>query len=87
VLELEELKLSFSVEGHTGSAGAGEAKTFVSMKNPFQRATTAAIEPGPQQCGYIKRWPAEARIHIAPRFRAVLSDGAFCDGSQNGDAK
>jgi hypothetical protein len=59
----------------------------VSMKNLFQRATTAAPEPGPQACGYIERWQAEARTRIAPRFRAAFSDGEFCDVSQNGDAK
>jgi hypothetical protein len=59
----------------------------VSMKNLLQRATTAATEPGAQACGYIERWPAEARIHIAPRLRAVVCDGEFCDVLQNGDAK
>jgi hypothetical protein len=56
----------------------------VSMKNLLRRVTTAA---GPQACGDKEPWPAEARIHIAPRFRAVLSDGEFRDGLQNGDAK
>jgi hypothetical protein len=59
----------------------------VSMKNLLQRATTAATEPGPQACSYIDRWPAEARIHIAPRFRGAFLDGEFGDVLQNGDAK
>jgi hypothetical protein len=59
----------------------------VSMKNLLRRVTTAANEAGPQACGDIDPWPAEARLHIAPRFRAVLSDGEFRDGLQNGDAK
>ena len=54
----------------------------MSMKNLLRRVTTAANEAGPQACG-----PAEARFHIAPRFRAVLSDGEFRDGLQDGDAK
>ena len=59
----------------------------MSMKNPIQRATMAATEPDPQACGYIERWPAAVRIHIAARFRAAFSDGEFVDVLQNGDAK
>ena len=59
----------------------------MSMKNLLRRATTAATEPGPRACGHIERWPAEARIHIAPRFRAAFSDGEVGDVLQNGDAK
>jgi hypothetical protein len=59
----------------------------VSMKNLLRRATTAATEAGPQACGDIDPWPAEARIHLAPRFRAALSGAEFRDVLQNGDAK
>jgi hypothetical protein len=59
----------------------------VSMKNLLQRATTAATEPSAQACGYTERWPAEAPIHIAARFRAAFADGEFVDVLQNGDAK
>jgi hypothetical protein len=34
------------------------------MKNLLRRATTAATEPGPQACGAIEPWQAEARIRI-----------------------
>ena len=57
------------------------------MKNLLQRATTAATEPGPEACGYIEPWQAEARIRIAPRFGAALTDGEFRDVLQNGDVK
>jgi hypothetical protein len=57
------------------------------MKNLLQRATTAAAEPGPRACVYIERWQTEARIRMAPRFRAALTDGLFRDVLQNGDVK
>jgi hypothetical protein len=57
------------------------------MNHLLQRATTAAIEPGPQASVYIERWQMEARIRMAPRLRAALSDGQFRDVLQNGDVK
>ena len=59
----------------------------MSMKNLIRRADTAATEPGPLACSYIEPWQAAARIRVAPRFRAALSDGEFGDVLQNGDAK
>ncbi len=76
MLEREELKLSCSVENYTGSAGAGEARTLVSIKNLRPSVTTAATEPDPR-----------ARIRIAPRFPAAISGGELRDVLQNGAAR
>jgi hypothetical protein len=57
------------------------------MNNLLRRATTTATEPGPQACGFKEPWQAEARIHMALRFRVALSDEEFHDGLQNGDVK
>ncbi len=59
----------------------------MSMKNLIRRAGTAATEPAPRACGYTEPGQAEARVRIAPRFRAALSDGELDDVLQNGDAK
>lgn len=59
----------------------------MSMKNILRRATTAAIESDPQAYGFKEPWQAEARIRMAPRFRAALSDGEFREGLQNGEVK
>ena len=87
-LELEERKLSLS-DGRldTRSTGAGRHVALVSMKNLLQRATTAAAAPDSQACVYIERWQTEARVRMAPRFRAASSNGQFRDVLQNGDVK
>jgi hypothetical protein len=58
----------------------------VAMNNLLRRATTAATEPGPQACGFIEPWQAEAS-RMAPRFRVALAYGEFHDGLLNGDVK
>lgn len=59
----------------------------MSMKSLLRRATVAATKPGHQACGQLEPRPAEARMHIELRFRAVISDGELRDVVQNGDAR
>jgi hypothetical protein len=80
---LEERKPSFS-DGrlNTGSTGA-----LVSVNKLLQRAITAAAEPGLKEFVFVEPWQTEARIRMAPRFRAAISDGELRDVLQNGDVK
>jgi hypothetical protein len=59
----------------------------VSMKNLLPRSAMADTELGTRACGHIEPRPAGARIQIALRFRAVISNGEFRHVWQNGDAR
>ena len=61
--------------------------TLVSMNNSLRSATTATTEPGPQACGFIAPWQAEAGIRMAQHFRVALPNREFHDGLQNGEVK
>ena len=49
--------------------------------------STGALVSGLQACVFVEPRQTEARIRMAPRFRAAISDGELRDVLQNGDVK
>jgi hypothetical protein len=80
---LEERKLSF----RDGRLNIGSTGALVSVNKRLQRAITAAAERGLQSSVCVEPWQTEARIRMAPRFLAAISDGVLRDVLQNGDVK